>query len=70
MELQLQNSQQHYIADLLWEADSTESVEQILVEYGRDAVIVYNMMMAEFLDSQQETDQALELINRIKGAGR
>ena len=58
MELQLQNAAQHKIADLLWVAQSQEEVAVILKVFGKDAQVVYNLMLAASFDQVQETHLA------------
>ncbi len=66
MELQLQNALQHHIADLLWEAKDTVEVKKIISIYGKDAHVVFHMMMAAHFDTHMDTDIACEIIERIK----
>ncbi len=66
MELQLQNADQHRIADLLWNAKNQKEVKIILRLFGLDALIVYHMMVAATFDEVNETDVAEEILNRIK----
>ena len=66
MELQLANKVQHHIADLLWEAKSTSEVKEIIGTYGKDAVVVFIMMMAAYYDQVDATDLAEAVINQIK----
>lgn len=64
MKFHLQNSLQHKIADLLWTAKS-EDVTTILSTYGNDAHIVYNMMIATFLDDIDDTEMACSVLQNI-----
>ena len=66
MELQLANQNQHRIANLLWEAKDNKAVSLILREFGHDAHVVYNMMMAAYFDNEMDTDLAQEVLSRIK----
>jgi len=66
MELQLANKLQHHIADLLWNAKTIPQVKGIITEYGKDAVVVFNMMMAAYYDEVDDISLAAEVINRIK----
>jgi hypothetical protein len=66
MELQLANQRQHHIANLLWEAKNQKAVALILREFGHDANVAYNMMMAAYLDTIDDTDLAIEVLNSIK----
>ena len=58
MELKLQNKTQMAIADLLWVAQSQEEVAVILKVFGREAEVVYNLMLAASFDQVQETHLA------------
>jgi len=66
MELQLQNADQHRIADLLWNAKDQKEVKVILRLFGHDAQVVYNMMMAAYFDQIDDTDLAESVLNSIK----
>lgn len=65
MELQLQNADQHRIADLLWNAKDQKEVKVILRLFGHDAQVVYNMMMAAYFDSMDDTDLAQDVLQKI-----
>lgn len=61
----LQNSYQHKIADMLWDAPDFETVQDILKTHGYDAEVVYNMMIAAALDQVTETDLAKKMIQDL-----
>lgn len=65
MELQLQNALQHHIADLLWEAKDTVEVKKIISIYGKDAHVVFHMMMAAHFDTHMDTDIASGVLKII-----
>jgi hypothetical protein len=65
MDLKLQNEIQFKIADLLWTATDMEKVNYILKVFGKDAEIVYNMMVAEVYDKETDTDLAQEALQNI-----
>lgn len=65
MDLKLQNEVQLKIADLLWTATDMEKVNYILKVFGKDAEIVYNMMVAEVYDKETDTDLAQEALQNI-----
>jgi hypothetical protein len=65
MDLKLQNEIQFKIADLLWTATDMEKVNYILKVFGKDAEIVYNMMVAEVYDKETDTDLAQEALKNI-----
>jgi len=66
MELQLQNANQHRIADLLWNAQNQKQVNIILRLFGHDAHVVFNMMMAAYFDECMDTDIAEDILERIR----
>lgn len=53
------------IADLMWKADSYTEVLSIMSDYGKDGKIVYEMMMAEIFDGEDDTDVALEVLSKF-----
>ena len=65
MELRLQNPTQVAIADLLWVAETDEEVAVIRKVFGRDADIVYNMMVAATFDQYTDTPDADRVIKAI-----
>lgn len=65
MEIKFQNERQHKIADFLWQAQDQEMVNLILKTFGRDAYIVYNMMIAHMLDEDESTEVAKQVLNNI-----
>lgn len=65
MEFELQNAAQHKIADLLWVAQSQQEVNSILRVFGRDAEVVYNMMVAATFDQIDDTPDADMVIQRL-----
>ena len=50
----------------MWKAQTTDEVQSIIKSNGKDAVIVFEMMLATFFDDQMETDMAEEILERIK----
>lgn len=65
MELHLANELQHHIADLLWDAKDGNEVIEILHTYGRDAQVVFHMMLAAHYDTVMDTDVAKELLSKF-----
>lgn len=65
MELKLRNQAQVKIADLLWSAQSTEEVDQILRVFGHDARVVFELMTAATFDEVESVDQAQSELARI-----
>lgn len=66
MEFQLSSPLQHHIADLMWKATDREQVKDIIKVYGKDAVLVLEMMLAAYYDNVDSTDLAQEVISEIK----
>ena len=66
MEIELRTDLQHHIAQLLWDAESTEKVRDIIKVYGKDAEIVFHMIMATYFDGIDDVDLAEEVIERVK----
>ena len=65
MEIKFANSLQSHIADLMWDAKDLEMVKKIITVYGKEAEVVYNMLLAEAFDSFNETDLAEKVLNKI-----
>lgn len=64
MQIKFNNPLQVHIADLLWEADSN-NIDKILSIYGKDAHVVYHMLLAESFDLFNDTDIAFEVLKNI-----
>lgn len=63
--------QQYQIADLLWNCDSQESVEQLMSAmpkaYQRDARVIHQLMIAATMDQYEGiTEDVQAEINRIR----
>ena len=56
MEIQFKTYQQRLIADQLWIAETEDDVNHILETYGTEAVVVKEMMVADFWDKEVVTD--------------
>ena len=66
MELQLQNAEQHRIADLLWVAQSQREVDAVLRAFGHNAYVVYNMMIAATFDQVDDTNLAEQALDKFR----
>lgn len=66
MELLLANKNQAMIANLLWVAKDQNEVRQIVAKHGPDAEIVYQLMMAAYFDTMNDTDLAMEVLEKLK----
>jgi len=65
MELTLANAKQHKIADLLWIAVDEQEVAEIIQQYGRDAVVVRELMIAAAMDEIDDTELAAEFLRNL-----
>lgn len=65
MEIKFQNALQSHIADLMWNAKDMSTVNKILSIYGKDAHIVYHMLLAETFDGFDETEIASAVLANI-----
>lgn len=65
MELTLANAKQHKIADLLWIAVDEQEVAEIIKQYGRDAVVVRELMIAAAMDEIDDTELAAEFLRNL-----
>lgn len=65
MKIVFANKRQCEIADLMWEAQDNDEIQQIIKKFGDDAIIVYTMMMASYYDQINDTNIALEILNNI-----
>jgi hypothetical protein len=65
MKIEFANDLQVYIAQLLWAAESMEKVEEIRSTYGKEAEVAYSMILAETLDSIDDTSLADTLLTDI-----
>ena len=66
MNIEFQSELQHQIASMLWKAQDYKQVKKIIQVYGKDAEVVFHMIMAHYFDSIMDTDLAEELIMRVK----
>lgn len=66
MEIQFNSPLQKHLADLIWNAESTQKVKDIISVYGVEAEVVFQMIMAEYWDTEMDTDLAEEVITRVK----
>ena len=66
MEIRFANKDQCAIADLLWAAETQEEVQVVLKAFGKQAEIVYNMMVAAAFDEVNDVSQAAEILEALK----
>lgn len=65
MEIQFANQTQAKIADLMWEAESFEEVDNIIKVFGHDAVVVYHMIAAHSFDEVDDVAVAKDILEKI-----
>ncbi len=72
MQIQGLTERQVKIADMLWMMDSKDQVHKFIQslppEIKQDAQLVLQMMILGILDEVTHTDEAAEVIERIKNA--
>ena len=66
MNIELRTDLQHHIAQLLWDAESTEKVKDIIKVYGKEAEVVFHMVMATYFDGIDDVDLANEVLENLK----
>lgn len=65
MKLELANSLQVEIADLMWQAQSLKDTQLIIDQYGVDGIIVREMMMAAICDEDDDVDLAKSILDKF-----
>lgn len=66
MQLEGLNDYQKQIADLLWNTQTSKEVDRVIETLGVDAIIVYNMMVAEAMDSYDGIDIAESYLEKFR----
>lgn len=65
MEIKFENELQVKIADLIWDADSMEDVDNIIAFFGHDGLVVYHMLIAHYFDESDEVNSAGQFLEEI-----
>ena len=65
MHITFATTEQAKIADLMWNAHSFYEVQCIASDYGNNGRIVYEMMMAEIFDGENDTALALDVLSKF-----
>lgn len=65
MEIRFKTRQQVFLANLLMETDDIYEVDEIISNYGHDALVVYHMLMAHHLDEHYNTDLAKQALSKF-----
>lgn len=66
MQIEFKTKLQHHIADLMWNAQDLEKVNSIKSVYGKEAEVVFNMIMASYFDEDMSIDMSAPIIQSIK----
>jgi hypothetical protein len=70
MEIVFANKTQCAIADLLWACKTIEDVQAVIRVFGREAEVVYNMIVAAAFDAelakQEEFPEVMEILEALK----
>lgn len=62
-------AKQKVIADLLWEAETTEELVSIMLVFGKEEVsVVKEMIVAATYDQMEDTDIANDYLKRFTNA--
>jgi hypothetical protein len=59
----------HDIADMLWACEDQEQVDQLLLEYGEKAFTVYQLMLLDVLDQEQNVEQSQAFLCKFYTSG-
>ena len=65
MDIQFATTRQVEIADLLWVAEDDAEVAAVIRKFGKDAVVVRDMMIAAAMDEIDDTELAAEVIRGL-----
>jgi hypothetical protein len=65
MDIQFATQRQVEIADLLWVAEDEAEVAAVIRKFGKDAVVVREMMIAAAMDEIDDTELASEVIKGL-----
>ena len=70
MKIQFATELQKHIADLLWKAEGKDGVAAVIKVYGKEAEVVFHMIMATYYDTVNNVDLAAELLQNIFHNGK
>lgn len=65
MRIEFENELQVKIADLIWDADSMEDVDNIIAFFGHDGLVVYHMLIAHYFDDAEDIGTAGAVLEEI-----
>ena len=66
MEIRFANQKQCAIADLLWAANTEQEAQAVIRVFGKEAEVVYNMIVAAAFDEVNDVTQAAEILENLK----
>jgi hypothetical protein len=66
MEIMFENARQVEIADLLWVADSQKEVDAVIRKFGREAVVVQQMIIAAAFDEITDVSDAEQVLEKFR----
>jgi hypothetical protein len=65
MDIKFATQRQVEIADLLWVAEDEAEVAAVIRKFGKDAVVVRELMIAAAMDEIDDTELAAEFLRSI-----
>lgn len=66
MEILFANKRQVEIADLLWAADTQKEADAVIRKFGREAVVVQQMIIAAAFDNITDVSDAAHVLENLK----
>lgn len=66
MNIVFANKTQVAIADLMWACRTQEEVNVVIRTFGKDAVVVQQMLVAAALDEEIDVTEAKEILENLK----
>jgi hypothetical protein len=66
MEIRFANEKQCAIADLLWAAQSHDEAMAVIRVFGKEAEVVYHMLVAAEFDGVEDVTQAAQILENLK----
>lgn len=66
MKIQFKTKLQKEIATKCWHADGPEEIKKIFLAYGTEALIVFNMIVAHYLDTINDVSLANNVLTKYR----
>lgn len=60
------NAHQVMLADMLWAAQTEQQVDAVIAQFGQEARVVQEMILAAYLDTLAETDLAQQVLDQFR----